>query len=794
MSRPIRRVAVLGAGIMGTGIAAHLANAGIDSVLYDIVPKDAPAGDSKARTKYAIDAIAAATKSKPASFFDTAAASRITPANYEDHADLLADCDWVIEVVVERLDIKHKMYKWVADHAPAHAILSSNTSGIPLSDLTSDMSDDMKSRFLITHFFNPVRYMRLLELVTGPTTSQDAANAVAEFGAKALGKGIVWGKDTPNFVANRIGLYGISSVLHHMDDVGLNITEVDSIFGAAMGRAKSAVFRTGDVVGIDTLVHTFENVYDGALDDEERDRFVPPAYIKKLVESGATGEKAGVGFYKKTKVDGKRVIKALNPATGEYEAQEKTRFPSIGKARGKDTSAEKIEAIVYGDDKASQIAWKVTVDTLIYSANRIPEIADDIVNLDRGMKWGFGWDLGPFETWDAIGVAKSIEKMEAEGRTVPSWVKDMVASGRESFYARNDAGAMTYYGRDGKIVTVPRPADHFIVDDARAAKSPLKTNPSASLHDIGDDILLLEFHSKMNAIDEQIIDTYEYALDQLDAGEFAGLVVGNQDGKAFCAGANVLMILMGAMQGEWDAMEAQVARLQNLMQRAKYSNAPVVTAPYGLTLGGGAEIAMHSAATRANGELYMGLVEAGVGLIPGAGGCKEMVVRYLGDIPKGVAYDPNPYVQKVFEHIGMAKIATSAEEARQMGFLRPTDVLSLDIDALIHDAKQTAIGLVAGGYKAPAKRTVKLPGKSGAAAIEAFLDQMHSGGYATDHDVTVGSKLAYVLTGGDIPSNSWVTEQQLLDVEREAFLSLAGEAKSQARMTHMLQKGRPLRN
>jgi 3-hydroxyacyl-CoA dehydrogenase len=795
MTQPIRRVAVLGAGIMGTGIAAHLANAGVESILFDMVPADAKAStDKKARNALAIKAIDAAKKSKPASFFEPGRAALVTPANYDDHGALLGTCDWVVEVVVERLDIKHKVYEWVAANIAPTAVLSSNTSGIPLSDLASKMPADLKKRFLITHFFNPVRYMRLLELVSSPDTEPAIVDRLAAFGEKALGKGIVFAKDTPNFIANRVGLYGIASVFHHIDRLGLGVTAADTILGQPMGRPKSAVFRTADVVGIDTLMHVFDNLYTNAVNDEERHRFIAPDYVKKLVADGNIGSKSGTGFYKKVKGGGGSDILALDLKTGQYAAEEKPRYASVGKVRGEDDPGKRTAGMVYSDDVAGQLAWAVTADTLIYAANRIPEIADDVVNIDRGMKWGFGWDQGPFETWDSIGVAKSVAKMEAEGRAVPTWVKDMLAKGRQSFYERGADGVVTFWEKSGKATPLPRSAGHLILADKKAQGAVVARNTSATLVDLGDGVLGLEFHSKMNALDELIIGQYALALDKLDAGEFDALVVGNQDGRAFCAGANVLMILMGAMQGQWDQIGASVATLQNLVMRAKYSQKPVVTAPFGLTLGGGAEVAMHSAATRAAGELYMGLVEAGVGLIPGAGGCKEMIVRHLGDIPQDVDYDPNPFVQKVFERIGLAKVSTSAEEARQMGFLRPTDALTLDPDALIADAKQTALGLVKMGYVPPQKRTVKLPGRSGAAAIEAFLDQMKHGGYATPHDVTVGKKLAWVLTGGDVPAGTVRTEQDLLDLEREAFLSLAGEAKSQERMQHMLQKGKPLRN
>ncbi len=790
-SFPIRRVAVLGAGVMGSGIAAHLANAGIPSVLFDIVPKDA-GDDPKKRNAHALKGIETAVKLKPAPLFRKDLASLITPANYDDHGALLAECDWIVEVVVERLDIKQKVYEWVATHRRAGTIVSSNTSGIPLADMAATMSEEMRQHFLITHFFNPVRYMRLLELVTGPDTLPAVADAVAAFGADTLGKGIVWGKDTPNFVANRIGVFGIAATLKLMADHGMGVEAVDAIFGEAMGRPKSAVFRTADVVGIDTLAHVFDNVHELCTADERRDWFQLPAYVRELVSSGRAGQKSGAGFYKKVGKD----IQVLDLDTLDYTSATKPRFPCTGAARKAETVEEKLAAMIWGadDDAASAFAWAVTSEVLRYSANRIPEIADDIVNIDRGMRWGFGWDLGPFQTWDAIGVARSVERMKADGHSVPAWIEAMLAAGRSSFYARDEQGVLTFWSTAGEAVPVPQSPKHLFIADLKAKAAPIARNVSASLHDMGDGIGLVEFHSKMNALDDGIFEIYETALDRLDAGELDGLVIGNESAKAFCAGANLLMILMGANQGAWSELDAQIHRLQQLLHRAKYSAKPVIAAPHALALGGGCEVSMQTSATIGTGELYIGLVEVGVGLIPGAGGCKEMVVRYTGDIPDDIDFDPNPFIFKAFERIATAKVATSGGEAKAWGFLRPTDPLVLDADARLGAAKRLARGLADGGYVPPAQRTVKAAGPTCRAAIEAYLLQMKDGGYATPHDVTVGKALARVLTGGDVPAGTPLTEQQLLDLEREAFLSLCGEEKTRDRMMHMLQNGKPLRN
>jgi len=792
MGRTIKKVAVLGAGVMGQGIAAHLANAGVPSVLYDIVPDGA---GSNERSKLAVDGIKNATKLKPAAFYNKDDAAMITPANYEDDAALLKECDLIIEVVVELLKIKEKVFTWVAENRREGSIVTSNTSGISVAEMAENMPEEMAKHFLVTHFFNPVRYMRLLELVAGEQTLPDVRDAISEFGEKVLGKGIVWGKDTPNFVANRIGCFGIASVFKHMGDLDMTVEEVDAIFGPAMGRPKSAVFRTADLVGLDTLDHVFHNVYDKAPKDEARESFVSPDWLIKMIDDNVLGDKTGKGFYEKTKVDGKRVIMARNLKTGEYAPKEKPRYDSIGAAKKAGDPARSIRAMIGGDDKAAQLAWRVTADTLIYSANRIPEIADDIVNTDRGMRWGFAWDLGPFENWDAIGVKKSVERMIADGHKIPEWVEQMLETGRESFYVRGEDGKLTYWDPGSKSAKpVPMSETWFILKDHKELNGTVASNDSADLIDIGDGVLCLSFHSKMNALDADIFALYAKALDELDEGKWEALVIGNQGGNAFSAGANIFMIVSLAMQQKWDDIGEMVKGMQDLLTRAKYSNRPVVTAPWGLTLGGGAEVTMRASACQAGAELYMGLVEVGVGLLPAGGGCTESVCRYIGNIPKGTEYDPNPFVQAAFKNIGMATVAVSAEEARNLGYLRPQDRITLDPDALIHDAKALALGLVKAGYKPPRRPKLKLPGPSGRAAIELFLYQMNKGGWATDHDVTVGKKIAYVMTGGDIPTNHWVDEQRLLDLEREAFVSLCGEAKTQARIQHMLTKGKPLRN
>ncbi len=811
MASQIQKVAVLGAGVMGQGIAAHLANAGIPSVLYDMVPRELPAGAP--RSKLAIDGIANASKLKPAAFFRADQARLITPANYEDDGALLGTCDLIIEVVVERLDIKAKIFSWVAEHRRADAIVASNTSGLPLRDMAASMSPEMRAHFLIMHFFNPVRYMRLLELVAGPDTKPEVLAAVADFGEEKLGKGIVYAKDTPNFVGNRVGTFGIVSVFKHMEALGLSIEDVDAIFGKAVGRPKLGVFALGDLVGLDTLDHVFGNVFHGCPDDEQREAFVSPPWLKQMVAEGAVGNKSGKGFYQKSNerdAKGRRITLARDLATGEYKPAARPKFDSVTQASSfADDPAAATRILLRGEDKAAAFAWAVTADSLIYTANRIPEIADDIVNIDRAMRWGFNWDLGPFEGWDALGVGASVARMEGEGRVVPAWVKDMLAKGRESFYAYVD-GKPTYWDAvKGESAPLPSSPRWLFIADAKQRSPVVQKNDAAELIDIGDGVLLLQFNrpAQMNALEQDMFELYNTALDKLDAGEWEALVVGSQgsprgqfrpsvgpNGQAFCAGANLMMVGMAAMQGEWDTIDQMIRGMQTILQRALYSKRPVVTAPFALTLGGGLEVAMQSAATVTTGEVYMGLVEAGMGLLPAGGGCKEMLRRLLGDIPAAVNYDPNPFVQAAFMNIGLAKFSTSAEEARDMRYLRSTDKVVMDADQLIWEAKRTALGLVASGYQPPRPSKLKLPGNSGRATIELKLHDLVQGGFASEHDAKVARRIAHVLNGGDIPAGTWVDEQHILDLEREGFLSLLGEEKTMERITHFISTGKVLRN
>lgn len=789
----IRKVAVLGAGVMGQGIAAHLANAGIPSLLFDIPPKDGT--DPRALAKAGIANIA---KLKPAALFMPADTARITPCEYEADAGRLAECDLIIEVVAEVIGIKRKVFGWVEKNRRPGSIVASNTSGLSIALMGETMPEEMRQHLLVMHFFNPVRYMRLLELVPHPECKPEVLAAVADFGERKLGKGIVYAKDTSAFIANRIGTYGMVSIFKRMAEEGLTVEQVDAIFGKPMGRPDSAVFRTADLVGLDTLAHVIEGIHAACPDDPHRGDFVVPTYVKDLIAKGTLGDKSGAGFYKKVKPEGggKSEIFAIDLADMQYKPAQKVRMDCLGKARSLETVAEKAKVIVTSDDAGGRFAWNCTADVLLYAAERVGEIADDIVNIDNAMKWGFRWEQGPFESWDALGVPETVARMEAEGRVVPAWVKDMLASGRTRFYDRVD-GTRTYWG--GGAVAVPTNTAHIFLDDLRAKGREVARNVSASLLDLGDGVLCLEFHSKMNALDDQIFPMYQQALEWLDADKYDALVVGNEGAPAgmapaFCAGANLMMVLMFAVQGDWAGLEGAIRSMQDGLMAAKHHRKPVVTAPHGLALGGGVEVTMHSAATVAGSELYAGLVELGVGVIPAGGGCKEILTRFLGDLPPGAAVDPNPLVQEAFKNIATAKVSMSAREAQAMGYLRPRDTVVMDPSRLIWEAKRKALGLVVGGWDAPERKSFKLPGASGRAAIELYLYQMHEGGFVTDHDLTVAKKLAYVLTGGDCASGAVRTEQDILDLEREAFLSLCGTPETQARIQHMLTTGKPLRN
>jgi 3-hydroxyacyl-CoA dehydrogenase len=681
-----KKVAVLGAGVMGSGIAAHLAGAGIEVLLLDIVPPDGKGG----KNAFSKGGLEKALKARPAAFFTPRDAELVKVGNFDDDLAAAGQCDLVIEVVKEDLAVKKALFARLEPLLAEHTIVTSNTSGLPIKLMMEGRGAGLRKRFLVTHFFNPVRYMKLLEIVPGTDTDPAVTDRVARFGADVLGKGIVFGKDTPNFVANRIGVFAMMHLIRLALEGNYTVEEVDAIFGPAMGRPKSAVFRTADLVGLDTVVHVAKNCFENLPRDERRADFQVPEPIAKMVEKGLLGDKSGGGFSKKTKEG----ILTLDLKTLEYRPQQKAKFPSVGATKSQSDPRERVRTVLKGDDRASELARKVTYATLAYASHRVGEIADDLVNIDRGMRWGFAWDLGPFETWDALGVAETVEKMEAAGYAPAGWVKEMVAAGRKSFYD----GESYWDVKDHKA----RPA--AISPRARDIKRGTKVfgNDGATLWDIGDRVACLEFHTKMNAIDADIISMIHKSVDEAEK-RFDGLVVANQAPDAYSAGANLFLVLMAAQQGQWKQIEELGRSLQGGLMRLKYASVPTVTAPFGLTLAGGCEVALHGAVCRPHAELYMGLVEAGVGLVPAGGGCKELLARALGDLPEDA--DVTPYLRRVFFNIAMGKVSTSAEEARAMGFLSARDQVTLNRDYLIEDAKQTALGLSRAGYKAPRTRS-----------------------------------------------------------------------------------------
>ncbi len=794
------KVCVIGAGVMGQGIAAHLANARIPVILLDIVPPaytdaDKALGlkeDSKAfRNKFAAGGKDAIVKSKPSLLFSKRDLSLIEVGNLEDNLNRAAECDLVIEVVLERLDVKQKLLARLEAIVKPGTIVTSNTSGLSIEGMLEGRSETFASNFAVTHFFNPVRYMPLLEIVGGKRTSPAVLEKLTAFGERTLGKGIVFGKDTPNFVANRIGVFGIMETIRVMLEDNATLEEVDAVFGPATGRAKSAVFGTADVVGLDTFLHVAQNCWDNLPNDERHEVFNVPAFMRTMVEKKMLGRKSKQGFYKKVGDD----ILTLDYTTMEYRAKAKVRYESLGAVRNLETTAEKVKTLVGFDDKAARLFWKVTAATAIYAANRMGEIADDIVNIDNGMKWGFMHEMGPFETWDAIGVASSVEKMKASGMTVPAWVEAMLAAGRTSFYAVDNKGQKTFWDpttKTAKVLDEGKRVSSFNL--IKADKSRVVSDAfGTTLVDLGDGVLACEFHTKMNAVDDEIVNGLNKALDLCESGKFDALVLAN-DGRNFSAGANLLLVLLQSREQNWAALNEMVKAFQDVCVRLKYSSIPTVAAPFDLTLGGGAEMALWCNRIRAHAELYMGLVEVGVGLLPGGGGNIEMLARTLDNVIDDPTYPTEGLIRRALETVAMAKVGESAEESRELGYLAATDGVTLNRRHLLQAAKAEALGMAQAGFVPPRRRTFRLPGKSAFATFDMGLGAMKDGHFISEHDLKISMKIAHVMTGGDCSPRTKVTEQYLLDLERDAFLSLCGEEKTQARIEYMLANNKPLRN
>ena len=797
-TKRIKKAAVIGAGVMGSGIAAHLANAHIPCVLFDIVPSDIGVkpgeGESEQdrsfRNKFAAGAIQKMKKQKPSPIFTKQDLGLITAANMSDDLHLLADVDLIIEAVPEKLSIKQSTFDLIEDNANPEAIVASNTSGLSIKGMLEGRNASFKERFLVMHFFNPVRYMNLLEVVPAEETKQEVVDTVVSFGSDVLGKGIVFAKDTTNFIANRIGVHGMMSIIHTMPKYDMTPTGVDVLFGKPMGRPKSAVFGTADVVGLDTFSHVAKNCYDTLTHDDERDVFVMPDYINTMIEKGWTGRKAKAGFFKKQGKD----IMALNLSTMEYEVRDKPRFESTGAGRGLEAPGDRIASVLKdGSDNASDFAREVTLRSLAYSARLLGEIADDIVNVDNAMRWGFNWDLGPFQTWDAVGVEWGRDQMKSLGFKVPTWVDTMIAKGHDAFYKWDGTTQLYYDYTSGSYKPVERSEKELTVDLLRRGDKEVKSNDSASILDAGDGVLVLEFHSKMNTVDLDIISMMEDALELLDEDRWKGLVIAN-DSSNFSAGANVGLVVGAANNDAFDQIESLIKRFQDANQNMRYHVKPVVAAPTGMALGGGAEVTMGANAVVAAGELYMGLVEFGVGLIPGGGGNLQLMRNVFGPHATDKSFPSLPFLQKIFMTIGMAQVATSAEEAREAGFLKETDTIVLNRAHLLYYAKQRVLGMANAGWRPPVPAKFRLPGRDGYATIDMLLYSMVENGQISDHDRLIGQKLARVLTGGDTSPSNLVGEQQLLDLEREAFLSLCHEEKTKDRMISMAMGKGVLRN
>ena len=779
---------------MGSGIAAHLANIGIPTLLLDIVPRELSAEESakgltledrQVRNRISTVSIQKLLKQKPAPLTSKSNLGLIQAGNLEDDLEKLKDVDWIIEVVVENLQVKKQVFEKVDQHRKLGSIVSSNTSGISVEAMVEGRSEDFKKHFLGTHFFNPPRYLKLLEVIPTQYTDPSILSFMKEFGEDVLGKGVVVAKDTPNFIANRIGTYGLLVTLQEMLKGGYSVGEVDSITGPLIGRPKSATFRTLDVVGLDTFVHVANNVYE-QVEGKEKEVFEVPAFMKKMLENGWLGSKSGQGFFMKK---GKEILE-LDPTTMEYGPRKKLKTASTELSKQEKGLAKKMKALVYAKDRSGEFLWSIFSPVLVYSAELLGEIADDIVAIDSAMKWGFGWEMGPFEAWDAIGVEKSVNKMKENGLAVPEWVNSMLEAGHTSFYKQSDGELYFYHKGEYKQVEVnPKAID---IKKLKNKNGVIKKNSGASLIDMGDGVALLEFHSQNNAIGLDIISMINFAIDEVEKN-YKGLVIGNQ-GKNFCVGANLAMILMEAQDDNVYELDMVVRQFQQAGMKIKYSSKPVVAAPFAMTLGGGAEVCLPAAHIQASPETYMGLVEVGVGLIPGGGGNKELYIKHLESMPTGVEFDLQSVVNKVFETIATAKVSTSAQEARDNNFLNVVDAISYNSDHLLYDAKQAVLSLSEQGYKPKQRKKVPVVGETGYAALLLGAQSMYSSGYISQHDLNIAKKLAYVIAGGKVPYGTEVDEQYLLDLEREAFLSLVAEPKSQQRMQNMLVKGKPLRN
>jgi len=800
MKYTIKKVAVLGSGVMGSRIACHFANIGVQVLLLDIVPKEINDAEKskgltlehkQVRNRIVNEALQSVVKSNPSPVYHSKVVDKITTGNFEDNMKDIATCDWILEAVVENLDIKKKVFEQVERYRIPGTLITTNTSGIPIHLMLDGRSDDFKTFFCGTHFFNPPRYLKLLEIIPTEQTRKDVVDFFMHYGDRYLGKTTVLCKDTPAFIANRIGVYAIMEVLHAAAKLDLSVEEVDKLTGPVVGRPKSATFRTADVVGIDTLIKVANNLVIDAKTDESKDMFVLPEYLKKLDENRWYGDKSKQGFYKKTKnAAGETEILSLNLKTFEYGQQQKAKFATLEASKPIDNLKQRFPVLLAGKDKAGEFYRATFFGVFAYISNRIPEIADNLYQIDEAVCAGFGWDLGPFEIWDCLGVETAMKQMKEAGRKPAAWVDEMLSAGNASFY-RIENGVRKYYDIPSKSYKPVPGSGEFIILDHIRATSKVWSNSGATLHDIGDGVLNLEFQTKMNTMGSEIVQAINKSIDIAEK-DFRGLVVGN-NAPNFSAGANLAMLLMFAIDQEWDEIDLMVRQFQKTMMRARYSSIPVVTAPHGLTLGGGCELNLHADAVQAAAETYIGLVEFGVGLIPAGGGTKEMTLRVSDAYEKG-DIELNT-LQNAYLTIAMAKVATSASEAFEMGIFRKHDRISVSERRQIADAKQRVIELADMGYTQPVPRKdIRVQGKAGLAMFYIGAASMLRGQYISEHDKKISEKLAWVMCGGDLSYPQLVSEQYLLDLEREAFVSLCGERKTLERIQHTLKTGKPLRN
>ncbi len=792
----IRRAAVLGAGTMGSRIAAHLANAGIPSYLLDVVPSELNPEEARAgmslesppvRNRIVAAGWRAAQSGKPAALFTPDLASLVRTGNFADNLGWLGKVDWLIEAVTENLSIKRSLFEQIQRYRKAGTIVTSNTSGIPLHSIAEGMPEEFQQHFLGAHFFNPPRYLKLLELIPIPATDPELVRFMTSFGGDTLGKGVVVCKDTPGFIANRVGTQSLCLLLRAMVEEGLTIEEVDALTGPALGHPKSATFRTLDIVGLDTFAFVARNLY-AALPEGERNDFALPSFYESMLAKGLLGEKAGQGFYKRLRSG---EIQYLDYNTFEYRALQKPAFPVLAKAAKLDLP-KRLNTLTKDDGRAGKFVWNVLSSTMTYAGSKVPEISDDFVSVDNAMKWGFNHELGPFEIWDALGVKTSAGRLNAEGRPVPPLVENLLQSGSTSFYKKRSGRISFFVPAESTYRRLEERPGAIILRSLKDRGKTVLENRGASLLDLGDGVACFEFHTKMNTLDADVLELLNQSIDKV-IESFVGLVIGNE-GENFSAGANIMMMLGAAKESRWDVIDKAIRDFQGLTMRLRYCEKPVVPAPHGLTLGGGCEVALHGALIHASAELYMGLPEVGVGLIPAAGGCKEMVRRAAEAAGSAEYVALEPKIRDLFQLIGMAKVSTSATEARQFGLLRDYDHITMSAERRIQAAKDDVLALVREGYRPPIPPEIPVLGRPGLASLKLGLHMMNRAGYISEYDKEVGTRLAEVLTGGCHLGIHIVSEQALLDLEREAFLSLCGQPKTQERMEYMLRNGKPLRN